>query len=87
MRENLVTGYVTNYALTKGIIKVIGVVTDTGALAHPKGLWYFRNGTWFLIRQDALAHAENLRAAKINSLRTQISRLQFLEIGVVEEAR
>jgi hypothetical protein len=86
MSEELVTGYVTKYALTKGIIKVIGYVTETGALSQRKGMWYFGKGSWFLTREEAFAHAENLRVAKICNLRNQISRLQLLEIDVIEDA-
>ncbi len=84
MNEELVTGYVTKYALTKGVLMMKGVVSESGALHKPRGWLYIGRGDWFTNKEDALRKAEKMRVAKIASLKKQISRLQGLEIKVIE---
>ena len=87
MSEEYVTGYVTKYALTEGIIKTEGAVSEYGTLYYPGGLFYVGKNHWTTSEHDAFIKAEKMRRAKILSLEKQIDRLRGLEIRVVERAR
>lgn len=84
MKEELLTAYVTKYALTKGIIKTRGTVSESGYFYY--GRWYWvRKDHWFTDENAARAKAEKMRKAKLASLEKQISKLRDYEIKVVEE--
>ena len=84
------TAYVTKYALTAGILKL--VVEDYSNIAEgmvqqavPQGSYpnKYHASQWARTREAALLAAEAMRAKKIKSLERQIARLKALEIRVV----
>ena len=85
MNEELVTGYVTKYALTKGIIKVQGLVSESGALHKPRGWMYIAKKDWETEPHTAIEVAELMRIARIASLEKQIKKLQTMEIKIIED--
>ena len=83
MKEELVTAYVTKYALTKGIIKIKGAVSQHGVFYFSR--WgYAGKDDWFADENSARAKAEKMRTAKIASLEKQLNKLSNAEIKVVE---
>lgn len=75
--------YVTKYALTQGIFEA--QATDVrGGIIKLEGSWIdlFRKPDWHLSLEDARARAEEMRTAKIASLKKQLARLEVKQIKV-----
>jgi len=71
--------YVTQYALTKGILERDADIN--GEMAIVKGSYYsetYFKPFWYTSKKEAIKHAEILWKKKIISLREQINRLENL---------
>lgn len=86
------TAYVTKYALTTGILKIVAedcFDTATGMIVQvepkTKTGWstYYHKGDWFATESEAMERAKEKRRKKLASLRKQFDRLEKLEIKVV----
>lgn len=82
------TAYVTKYALTTGIYAVDAELRSD---ISPKMISYKRGGyvaeqafgnEWHRTPEAAIARAEEMRIAKIDSLRKQIARLAAMQFEV-----
>lgn len=87
----MTTIYVTKYALTRGILVYESSIEDlvdrdgSVIVRDPDGInkrAYYRGNDWHISPDAAMARAEEMRTAKIDSLRKQLSRMQALEIRV-----
>jgi hypothetical protein len=82
----MTTVFVTQYALRGGIKEVELIETD-GGMAVVKwegalnGQWYFHGKGWHRTREAAVERAEEMRVAKIASLRKQIAKLEKLKFS------
>ena len=76
--------YVTKFVLTKGILlyqvrEIKGemcIVYDAGGLNNVN---YFHGHDWHISRAGAVLRAEEIRKAKLDSLRKQISKVENLQ--------
>jgi len=85
--------YITKYALTEGIIELQDVESPkefpTMIVDRRKeaGGWHsYHKPHWHENEREAIARAEEMRVAKIRSLRKQLSKLEkmkFEAVGVV----
>lgn len=86
--------YITKYALTQGIVEAEGeLVTDIvkkdevnsrmiKILSRPGTnhfSYYLFKPFWHTTREEAVAHAEKVRAAKIKSVEKQLKKLQNMK--------
>lgn len=75
--------WITKYALTTGIEEVEAEVTESrGSMIQVTGRQfgtYYHKPFWHTSREEAVAHAELLRAKKLKSLRKAIAKLESLQ--------
>lgn len=69
--------YITKWVLTRGIIEVEGELTLRGGFRTD--VMYYQCGEWYIDRDDAVQRAEQLRRAKLKSLRRAIDRIKSLD--------
>jgi hypothetical protein len=79
----IVCGYVTKYALTKGIMKVKAEVKNNRRYVsvkdpHGYSLFVAVGKDFFLDKATAEARARRMAAHKISSLRQQLAKLKML---------
>lgn len=80
--------YITNYALTNGIMKVSGTIDSSSGEGlsykwHGHTQYIYGKNQWHSSINAAKARAEEMRKKKIASLKKQIEKLEKLEIKVV----
>lgn len=71
--------WITKYALTKGVSEKeaeISTFSSMCTITTEWGLDYYHKPDWHESREDALAQAEKMRTARIDSLKKQIAKLQ-----------
>ena len=78
--------FITKYALTSGILEVEGEnKPDTPKMfvSRPVGSFaqFYHKPFWHETLEEAQAHAETLRLAKIGSLEKQMKKLRSLSFG------
>ena len=79
--------YITKYALTKGIIEK---EVEPNTSISDKMVTEIKNGHrnsyhkpfWYESKEEAIAHAEILRKAKLNSLKKSISKIEKLDFKI-----
>ena len=81
------TAYITQYALTTGIEAVfvedrfdisphmVACIRDSGSCY----LQHYQGNNWHRTMEEAIARADEMRVAKIRSLRKSIQRLEALD--------
>jgi len=78
--------YITKYALTFGIYSTKGEVSGDTFIqkARESGEFdqYFHGNEWHLSKEEALAHAEEMRIRKLKSLDNQIKKISRLKFEV-----
>lgn len=78
--------YVTKYALTAGILAVEGEVNTVKNMAwyRPEGGFrnYLHGNDFQLSAEEALAHAEELRIKKLQSLAKQTKKISALKFEI-----
>lgn len=89
MSSEIFTAWITKYALTAGIHKIMAEACDAPGMimTHRTGgslyrlLEIFRGEgkEWNRTREAAIIRANDMRAAKIASLRRQIAKLEAME--------
>lgn len=75
------TGYITKYALTAGVREAILQEDDTPGMVRQVGAGYhvyYHGKDWHRTREDAIKRAEEMREAKIKSLRKSLAKLEAL---------
>lgn len=88
MKLEVRTIWITKYALTKGILKGVGVVSDDSevvrvdTLSSKKSTSYFhgRGKDWHLSEEGAKSQAERMRQRKILSLQKQLAKLEKIRL-------
>ncbi len=89
MKRERITAWVTRYALSSGIEKVdaevCSDVSTTMIKYGERGYAYCRE--WHLSEEEAIARAEEMRAAKIKSLKARIQKLKKLSFRAKAEGR
>lgn len=72
--------WVTKYALTRGIIETEGQIDeDFPGILDAKGITNYLHGEgneWHRTKESAIAKAEEMRQKKIESLKSQIEKLE-----------
>lgn len=80
MENEKITAWVTQYALTDGIIVVNGEVCNdinSGMLSYGDNDNYYAHGNnWHRTQESAIKRAEEMRDKKICSLKRQITKLE-----------
>jgi hypothetical protein len=78
--DEKITAYVTKYALTKGIYKKKGEVTHgiSSSMFCYDNYSAVRSNDWHRTLDEAKARAEEMRVAKIATLKKAIARLEKL---------
>lgn len=74
--------YVTKYALTQGILELEGSVDEEhSTMFVVPGAFrrYYHKPFWHETREDAVKHADTLKASKIASIKKQIKKLEELK--------
>lgn len=84
MNEETIKAWITTYALTTGIkvvdAKMCGGVTDSRMVRY--GNQYAYGKDWHRTPEAAIARAEEMRKAKIASLRKSIEKMESLRFDV-----
>jgi len=85
MAGEKVTAYITKYALTTGIQKVVGEIVEPGKrmleYGQNYGRTYAHGNDWHLTLEEANAQANRMKEKKLISLRKSIERLEQMEFG------
>lgn len=80
--EEIKKVWITKYALTKGIIETEGRISNScPGLLDAKGITNYLHGEgneWHRTKESAIAKAEEMRQKKIESLKSQIEKLEKL---------
>lgn len=81
--KTLETFYITQYALTKGIIEDKGEIVlgsqDRMIRVDRRDMYLIGKPFWHTRKEDAIEHAETMRVKKIKSLEKQIEKLKNLK--------
>ena len=83
MKHENINAWVTKYALTKGIELVNGDVyhdINSGILSYKMAYSVYGND-WHRTPEAALARAEDMRHAKIKSLRKSIAKMEAMKFN------
>ena len=86
MSDEVITAYVTKYALSGGIKKI----SAERSSYHPNLIFdkttrlpvYFSGKEWHLTFDEARARAEEMRTAQLASLRKRIAKLEKLRFSL-----
>lgn len=82
----MTTAYITKYALTTGIYKTEGTAKDGMFVQPSQGLGtfpcYFHGKEWHLTKEDAIAHAEEMRIKKLKSIDKQMKKISALKFTI-----
>ena len=77
--------WITKYALTQGIFKLIARKTHSENMIEvetQRGSYYHGEGKeWHLTKESAITYAENMRLKKIESLKKAIVKLEELDFN------
>ncbi|WP_313677091.1 hypothetical protein [Pantoea vagans] len=80
------TAYITKYALTFGIYSTKGEVHDDTFVQKAREIGefdqYFHGNEWHLSKEEALAHAEEMRIRKLKSLDKQAKKISQLKFNI-----
>jgi len=84
--KETVEAWVTTYALSRGIEHTTGIVThEISSTMLAYGPYAYAHGKdWHRTKDAALERAEEMRSAKIASLRKQIAKLEAMTFEVKE---
>ena len=74
--QTTTTIWITKYALTKGIQKCEGRLTEYGAYYGPGFQCYVRKSSFFTSEMEAREAACIMRDRKVNSLRKKLEKIQ-----------
>ena len=74
------TVYITKYALTRGIIKIDGVL-DSASNSIRVDWTRYHKPDWHMNRSVAVDQAERMRLAKIKSLEKQLAKMKALRFS------
>lgn len=80
--------WITKYALTAGILAREGWTTDVERMiGYQEGASrnYMHKPYWHASEAEAVSHAEELKARKLQSLEKQIAKIRKLKILVKEQ--
>lgn len=81
--KQIITAYITKYALTKGVQeKPVEWSDDFPHMIADRATGYvdyIHKPYWYTSKESALKHAEELREKKIKSLEKQIAKLKKLK--------
>lgn len=90
MNSEVFTAYITKYALSGGILKKeVKLEHNTGsmvvALDNGYSFYHGEGREWHRTKESAVARAEEMRVAKIASLKKQIAKLEKLSFSEASE--
>jgi hypothetical protein len=77
--------YVTNYALTKGILCMTGEVDASRQDVLISGFQFFHKNEWFRTKEEAVARVEAMRQEKIESINRQLAKLTKMDVTKVTD--
>lgn len=88
MDKQLTTVYITKYALSAGITKREGEISESGSFQYRdpvhRGLLWAWHTDYRLAETEALEKAEDMRKKKIASLKKQIAKLEAMTFTIKE---
>lgn len=70
---------ITKYALTDGIQEMEGKLSEKKYFLSNDGVYCIGQKDWHKTRAEAVTRAEEMRKAKIDSLKKQLDRLEKLK--------
>ena len=77
--------WITKYALTRGLFEAETDPTHTASMRLVRGApareMYVQASDWRMTLSDAIDRADNMRKAKINSLREKIAALEAMDFN------
>jgi hypothetical protein len=88
VKDEKIKAYITQYALTKGVIAVDAEVCSDTMIAYGNvgyGSHYAHGSDWHRTPEAALARAEEMRKAKIASLRKSIAKMEAMTFKAPNE--
>ena len=77
--NEIITAWVTKYALSAGIERIEGQLAPSGTSIYCGTFGYANKGEWHRTPKAALARAEDMRVAKIASLKKSIVEMERLK--------
>lgn len=82
--ELSLTAYITKYAITKGILKVRGSISNySNMFVGSTGGYYHGEGRdWHRTIEGAMERAEEMRGTTIRSLKKKLTKLEKMEFVV-----
>lgn len=82
MSKEVITAWITKYALTKGIFSIKAEVCGDKMIKE-EGSWpsYYHKPYWYRTREEAVKHAETIRVKKIAAVKKQIIELENLKFS------
>ncbi|HBE9079116.1 TPA: hypothetical protein KNG91_002039 [Serratia fonticola] len=88
MDKQETTVYITKYALTAGVLKREGEISESGSVQYRdpvhRGLLWAWHTDYRLTEAEALVKAEDMRKKKIASLKNQIAKLEAMTFTIKE---
>jgi len=86
-KDEIITAYITKYALTMGILEIkagvchrinSGMIAEVGA--EHRSCYHGEGKEWHRTREEAVKRAEVMREKKIAALKTQIKKLERMGV-------
>ena len=82
MSEKNVVVWITKYAFTSGVERVMATIHDDGLVSYGRPwyeeMFYAQGNDWHRTPEAAISRAEQMRTAKIAALKRNIARLENL---------
>lgn len=76
--KELITAWVTRYALTKGILEVQGHIYEDFFIVEGRDHWWIAKEDYWLSKADAIAKAKEIQRRKLASLAKQTQKIKSL---------
>jgi hypothetical protein len=85
-RGDIITAYITRYALTRGILEVRGRVEEHRYLGSLDGWsWLYHRTAWKQTLEEAMEQARFMAQKRIEKLKKELEELRDFEPKVVKE--
>jgi hypothetical protein len=85
-KGDVITAYVTRYALTRGILMVHGIVGERRYLGSPDGYsWIYPRSDWEPTLEEAMEQAKERVKRRIEKLKKELEFLRDFEPKVLKE--
>lgn len=79
MNEEKLVVWTTKYALTTGIEKLEGDITESFRTGQAESYQYYHGDEWHITEELALEQVDKMRKKKISLLKKQLAKLELIE--------